>query len=258
MNYYTGQWIALKTIIRDQIFLSKRIWIQSIIPPLVTISLIMFIFGYVVGPKLGTIDGNSFSQFMAPGLIMLIIIQTSYGSALNDFFTAKYNRHIEELLVSPVENIVILLRYVLASVIKGFISGVLAMAALLIFTSLPVHSYFVLITTALLTLTFCALAGIVNAFFVSSIELLSAVPTFILTPIIYISGVFYPINLLPVTLQYVSYFNPLVYIINSFRYCFLGTQGEYLFTAYIMLILSTILLFLTALFMLNKSYKLRA
>lgn len=215
-------WNAFKTITWREISRFMRIWIQTLVPSVITTTLYFIIFGNLIGSRIGEMEGYSYIQFIAPGLIMMAVITNSYANIASAFFGARFQRNIDEMLISPTPNVIILLSFVLGSVCRGMIIAVLVTAVTLAFTNLSVHHWVLTITTALLCSTLFSLAGFTNAIYAERFDDISFVPTFILTPLTYLGGVFYSIKMLPSFWQGVSQFNPVLYMVNTFRYGILG------------------------------------
>lgn len=215
-------WIALSTIVRKEIRRFMRIWPQTLLPPAITMTLYFVIFGQMIGSRVGEMGGFSYIQFIAPGLIMMAVITNSYSNVVSSFYSVKFQRSIEELLASPVPHHVILIGYVLGGVIRGLLVGLIVTALSLFFTQLHVTHAFVMIFTVLVTAILFSLGGFINAVYAKSFDDISIVPTFVLTPLTYLGGVFYSMELLSSFWQNVSLINPIVYMVNAFRYGILG------------------------------------
>ncbi len=235
--------IAMKTIVRKEMVRVLRIWIQTIVPPAITMTLYFIIFGNLIGRRIGTMDGFDYMQYIAPGLIMMSVITNSYGNVVSSFFGAKFGRHLEEMLVSPMSNAAIIIGHVAGGVLRGVLVGLLVTVIALFFTRLEVSHPFITITIVLLSSTVFALAGFINAVFAKKFDDISIVPTFILTPLTYLGGVFYSISLLPEFWQKVSLANPILYMVNAFRYGILGASDISIGTAYGILIVFVVVLF---------------
>ena len=235
--------IAVKTIIRKEVVRVLRIWIQTIVPPAITMTLYFIIFGNLIGRRIGTMDGFDYMQYIAPGLIMMSVITNSYGNVVSSFFGAKFGRHIEEMLISPMSNAAIIIGHVAGGVLRGVLVGLLVTVIALFFTKLEVRHPIVTVSIVLLSSTVFALAGFINAVFAKKFDDISIVPTFVLTPLTYLGGVFYSISLLPEFWQKVSLANPILYMVNAFRYGILGTSDIGIGTAYVILIAFVVLLF---------------
>lgn len=216
------QWIAFQTILRKEIRRFMRIWVQTLVPPVITMSLYFVIFGSLIGSRIGEMGGFDYMQFVVPGLVMMSVITNSYSNVVSSFFGAKFQNHVEELLVSPVPNYVILSGFVLGGVARGLCVGFLVTLLSLFFTKLQVHHIGITILIVLMTAVFFSLLGFINAVYANSFDDISIVPTFVLTPLIYLGGVFYSIDLLPEFWAYVSKVNPMLYVVNAFRYGILG------------------------------------
>ncbi|WP_392562975.1 ABC transporter permease [Orbus sturtevantii] len=236
-------WIALKSIWRKEVTRFLRIWVQTLIPPVVTMSLYFIIFGNLIGSRVGDMGGFSYMQFIVPGLIMMSVITNSYTNVCSSFFSAKFQHNIEELLVAPVPTHIIIWGYVGGGVARGIFTGVLVTIISMLFVSYDVHSWLIIIVTLLLTVILFSLAGLLNAVYAKSFDDISIIPTFVLTPLTYLGGVFYSLTLLPVFWQWVSKLNPIVYMINGFRYGFLGVSDVSLTMTFTMLILFVIIMY---------------
>lgn len=223
-------WVALKTIWRKEITRFMRIWIQTRIPPVITMSLYFIIFGNLIGNRIGEMGGVGYMQFIVPGLIMMSVITNSYANVSSSFFGAKFQKSIEELLVAPVPTHVIIAGFVGGGVARGVLVGILVTLVSLFFVPLQIHSWFMIIATLLMTSILFSLAGLLNALFAKSFDDISIIPTFVLTPLTYLGGVFYSLTLLPAFWQAVSKLNPIVYMISGFRYGFLGISDVSLTT----------------------------
>lgn len=239
-------WIALKTIWRKEVTRFLRIWVQTLIPPVVTMSLYFIIFGNLIGSRIGDMGGFSYMQFIVPGLIMMSVITNSYTNVCSSFFSSKFQHNIEELLVSPVPTHIIIWGYVGGGVARGVLTGALVTAISMFFVSYHVHSWLIIVCTLLLTSILFSLAGLLNAVYAKSFDDISIIPTFVLTPLTYLGGVFYSLTLLPTFWQWVSKLNPIVYMINGFRYGFLGISDVSLLFTFSMLILFVVAMYLVA------------
>ncbi|WP_116743747.1 ABC transporter permease [Actinobacillus suis] len=199
-----------------------RIWKQTLVPPIITTTLYFLIFGKLIGGRIGDMSGVSYMQFIAPGLVMMTAITASYVNSASSFFLNKFTKTYEELLVSPLSSHDIIWGYVAGSIIRGGLAGILVMLVSLFFVSYDIHSWAIILLTLLMTTITFALGGLINAVYAKSFDDVGLIPTFVLTPLTYLGGVFYSISLLPEFWQAVSKFNPIVYMINGFRYGFLG------------------------------------
>ncbi len=217
-------WIAFRTILTKEVLRFSRIWIQTLLPPAITTTLYFVIFGNLIGQRIGEMDGVRYIDFIVPGLILMAVITNSYSNVVSSFFSSKYQRHVEELLISPVPNWVILGGYVGGGVARGVAVGIVVTLVSLFFTDLNIHNYGWTLTVFVLTSVLFALAGFINAIYANSFDDISIVPTFILTPLTYLGGVFYSISMLPEVWQNISLANPVLYMVNAFRYGLLGVS----------------------------------
>lgn len=251
------QYVAFMTILRKEIRRYLRIWTQTLLPSAITMSLYFVIFGSLIGSRIGDMGGFSYMQFVVPGLIMMAIVTNSYANVVSSFFGAKFNHSVEELLVSPTPNYVILMGYVVGGVSRGLLVAVVVTLVSLFFTRMQVHSYFVVVLIVFMTSTLFALAGFINAVFANSFDDISIVPTFVLTPLIYLGGVFYSMDLLPEFWANVSKLNPLVYVVNAFRYGVLGVSDVSLSFSLTMIAVFTVIAFAFSMHLLNSGKRLR-
>ncbi len=244
--------IAFSTIVIKEVTRFTRIWVQTIIPPAISMTLYFVIFGSLIGPRIGTMNGYNYIDYIAPGIIMMSIINNSYANVVSSFFGAKFQRHIEEMLVAPIPNIIILAGFITGGLARGVLVGIVVTAVALCFTKLTIYSYFVTFAVVLMTSIVFSLGGFINAIFAKKFDDISIIPTFVLTPLIYLGGVFYSIDMLPDFWQTVSIFNPILYMVNAFRFGMLGESDINIVTAFIILIIFMMVLFLFALHLLNK------
>ncbi len=251
------QYVAFMTIVRKEIKRYLRIWTQTLLPSAITMSLYFVIFGSLIGSRIGEMGGFTYMQFVVPGLIMMAIVTNSYSNVVSSFFGSKFNNSVEELLVSPTPNYVILMGYVVGGISRGLLVAVVVTIVSLFFTHLHIHSYFVVVVIVLMTSTLFALAGFINAVFANNFDDISIVPTFVLTPLIYLGGVFYSMDLLPDFWAGVSKLNPLVYVVNAFRYGVLGVSDVSLPLAFGMIGMFTVLAFAYSMHLLNSGKRLR-
>jgi ABC-2 type transport system permease protein len=254
----TEQWIAFLTILRKEIKRFSRIWVQTLLPPVITMALYFVIFGTLIGGRIGDMGGFSYIQFVAPGLIMMAVLTNAYSNVVSSFFSAKFQRSIEEVLVSPTPNYVILLGYTMGGVARGLAVGILVTVMSLLFTHLHMHSWLITLTIVLLTSMLFSLAGFINAVYANTFDEISIVPTFILTPLTYFGGVFYSISLLPEIWQHVSLLNPILHMVNAFRYGILGVSDINIIYAILGLVIGVVILFAVSLHLLKTGKRLRA
>ena len=251
------QLIAFMTILRKEIKRYLRIWTQTLLPSAITMSLYFVIFGTLIGSRIGEMGGFTYMEFVVPGLIMMAIVTNSYSNVVSSFFGSKFNHSVEELLVSPTPNYVILMGYVVGGVSRGLFVAIVVTLVSLFFTRLQIHNYFIVLAVVLMTSTLFALAGFINAVFANSFDDISIIPTFVLTPLIYLGGVFYSMDLLPPFWAAVSKLNPLVYVVNAFRYGVLGVSDVSLGFALSMIACFTAIAFTVCMYLLNSGTRLR-
>ncbi len=244
--------IALLTIVTKEVRRFMRIWPQTMLPPAITTALYFLIFGTLMGQRIGEIAGASYMDYIVPGIILMSVISHSYANVVSSFYSTKFQRHIEELLVSPVPNWVILAGYVSGGVCRGLLVGTVVIGISLLFTTIPVIHLGLSCLVFLLTAILFALAGFINAVFADSFDDISIIPNFILTPLTYLGGVFYSVDMLPELWQTVSLANPILYIVNSFRYGLIGVTDIDITLALTMIISFIVALIVFSLYLLNK------
>lgn len=257
MSLAAIQWVGFRTIVIREYSRIVRIWLQTLMPPAVTTTLYFVIFGSLVGRRIGQMQGVDYIAYIAPGLIMMSVITNSYGNVVSSFFGAKFGKHIEELLVSPLPNWVIALGYVCGGLIRGAMVGVVVAAVALVFTylhsnHLQVHNLPVLLAAMLLTSAVFSLGGLINAVFAKNFDQVNWIPAFVLTPLTYFGGVFYSVDMLPGWAQQLSLFNPILHMVNAFRYGFLGVSDVNLASAFAIMAACVAALFVWAIFLLNR------
>ncbi|KGQ18398.1 ABC transporter permease [Lysobacter dokdonensis DS-58] len=250
-------WTALTTIVRREVTRIMRIWAQTLVPPAITMTLYFLIFGGLIGSRVGPMDGMKYMDFIVPGLIMMSVIQNSYGNISSSFFGAKFGRHVEELLVSPMPGYVILGGYVAGAVLRGLMVGVIVLGISMFFTPVRMHHPLVTLTTVLLGATIFSLAGFVNAVYAKKFDDIAIVPTFILTPLTYLGGVFYSVSLLPGWAEAATHLNPIFYMVNAFRYGLLGVSDVPLWIAYGLMLGFVAVLTAIGLYLLKRGVGLR-
>ena len=250
-------WIAYLTIARKEVRRFMRIWVQTIFPPVIMVALYFVIFGNLIGRRIGEMDGMIYVDFIMPGLVMMSIITNSYANVVSSFYGAKYSRHIEEMQVAPVPEIVILLGFVTGGVARGITVGIAVTLVSLLFTDFSVSNPFIVLLIAVLTACLFSMAGLINAIFANSFDDISIVPTFVLTPLNYLGGIFYSIKLLPEFWQQVSLGNPILYMVNSFRLGFRGSSDIELTTALIVILAFIAVLFVACLTLLARGIGIR-
>jgi ABC-2 type transport system permease protein len=249
--------IALKAIVTKEILRFSRIWIQTVLPPVITTALYFIIFGNLIGPRIGEMDGFGYMEFIIPGLIMMAVITNSYANVVSSFYGSKFQRHIEEMLISPVPNYIILIGYISGGVARGLTVGVAVTVVSLIFHPLNIHSLWVMFSMIILTAILFSLAGLINGVYAKSFDDIAIIPTFVLTPLTYLGGIFYSINMLPEFWQQLSLANPILYMVNAFRYGFLGVSDISLLTSYAISIGFIIALYMYCLYLLRKGHGIR-
>ncbi len=251
-------WIALKSIWAKEIHRFARIWIQTLVPPVITMGLYFIIFGNLIGTCIRDMHSFSYMQFIVPGLIMMSVITNSYSNVVSSFFSAKFQRNIEELLVAPVPTHVVIIGYVGGGVARGTCVGILVSIISLFFVPLHVYAWWAIVITLLLTAVLFSLAGLINAVFATTFDHISLIPTFVLTPLTYLGGVFYSLTLLPPFWKALSNLNPIVYMISGFRYGFLGITDVPLVFTMGVLIGFIVALYLLSWYLIERGWGLRS
>jgi len=250
-------WIAFVTIVVREVRRFMRIWVQTLLPPAITMALYFVIFGNLIGNRIGEMGGYSYIEYIVPGLVMMAVITNAYANVVSSFFSIKFQHSIEELLVSPVPNNVILLGFVAGGVLRGILVGLVVTLLSLFFTHLQVHHVGVMLVVVVLTATVFSLGGFINAMYATKFDDISIVPTFVLTPLTYFGGVFYSISLLPEVWQALSMANPIVYMVNAYRYGILGVSDVSVGVSIGMLLLFTAALYAWAITLLNRGTGIR-
>jgi ABC-2 type transport system permease protein len=248
MNYR----IAFTTIVTKEIHRFARIWPQTILPPAITTALYFLIFGTLMGERIGEIGGTSYINYIVPGVILMSVISHSYSNVVSSFYSTKFQRHIEELLVSPVPNWVILAGYICGGVARGLLVGTVVVCISIIFTDMVIVNFWLSLAVCILTATLFSLAGFINAVFADSFDDISIVPNFILTPLTYLGGIFYSIDMLPEIWQKISLANPILYMINAFRYGVIGVSDVKVELALAMIVAFIVVMTLFCLYLLHK------
>ncbi len=219
------KWISFYTIVRKDVVRIMRIWPQTFLPSIITSALYFLIFGAFLGSRIGEVQGVSYILFVVPGLVMLSVVTNSYMNTSFTMFMSKFfARTIDEILVSPTPPWLLVAGYIAGGVVRGVVIGALVLLVSLFFTHLVVHSFWIILLFLILTSVVFSLAGLVNGVYAKSIDGINLVPTFVLTPLVYLGGVFYSTESLPSFWGTVTKFDPIFYIINGFRYGFLGTS----------------------------------
>ena len=249
--------IAFSTILVKEVRRFSRIWIQTILPPMITTALYFVIFGKMIGSQLVPIDGYSYMDYIVPGLIMMSIITNSYANVVSSFYGAKFSNYVEELLISPIPHSLILIGYIAGGVARGLTVGVMVTIVAMFFTDLHLHNTWVTLSVVVLTSILFALAGFINAVFAKSFDDISIIPTFVLTPLTYLGGIFYSVSMLPELWQNLSLGNPILYMVNTLRYGMLGVSDISLGTAYTVILLFIVALYSYSLWLLKHGVGLR-
>ena len=252
------KYIAFYTIMMKEIRRFMRIWIQTVLPAMITTALYFVIFGNLIGARIGDMQGVKYIDYIVPGLILMTIITNSYANVVSSFYSAKFQRNIEEMLVSPVPNYIILLGYVCGGVARGLVVGVAVTTVAFMFSDTHLHNVFVIITFAMLTAVLFSLGGFINAVYAKSFDDIAIIPTFVLTPLTYLGGIFYTISLLPEFWQKISMVNPILYMVNAFRFGFLGISDINIWVSYLIVGSFIAGLYIFSLYLLNKGHGVRA
>jgi ABC-2 type transport system permease protein len=257
INLGVIRWIGFKTIVIREYGRIIRIWGQTIVPSAVTATLYFVIFGSLIGRRVGAMGGFDYMQYIAPGLIMMAVITNSYANVVSSFFGAKFGKHLEEMLVSPLPSWVIVSGYVAGGVVRGLLVGSGVTIVSLLFTHLHVQHVFVIVAAVLLTSITFSLGGFLNALYAKNFDQVNWIPTFVLTPLTYFGGVFYSVTLLPGWAQKLSYVNPILHMVNAFRFGFLGVSDVDIRLAFSLMIGAAVLLFATAVVLMNRGSGIR-
>ncbi len=251
------RWIGYKTIVIREYGRIIRIWGQTIVPSAVTATLYFVIFGNLIGRRVGSMGGFDYRQYIAPGLIMMSVITNSYGNVVSSFFGAKFGKHLEEMLVSPLPSWVIVGGYATGGLVRGLLVGVAVSAVSLVFTHLQIQHPLIIIAAVVLTSLTFSLGGFLNALFAKNFDQVNWIPTFVLTPLTYFGGVFYSITLLPEWAQRISYVNPILHMVNAFRFGFLGASDVNIEVAFLLMIAAVLALFTTAVMLMDRGSGIR-
>ncbi|MGR5193774.1 ABC transporter permease [Vibrio sp. WZ-1] len=255
---YKLYWTAFCSLLTKEINRFTRIWVQTLVPPAITMTLYFIIFGSLIGSRIGEMNGFSYMEYIVPGLIMMSVITNSYSNVASSFFSSKFQRNIEELLVAPVPNYIIILGFVMGGVVRGLLVGTIVTFVSLFFVDLQVDHWGIIIATVFMTSVVFSLGGLINAVYARTFDDISIIPTFVLTPLTYLGGVFYSINLLPEFWQGVSKLNPIVYMVNAFRYGFLGVSDVGIVTSFSVLTVFVVALYAVAHYLITKGIGLRS
>jgi len=251
------QWVAFHTIVTKEVMRFVRIWVQTVLPAAITMGLYFVIFGHLIGSQLAPIQGYSYIDYIVPGIILMAIINNSYANVVSSFFGAKFQRHIEEMLISPMPNYLILLGFVGGGLMRGLVVGMAVTAVAAVFAHLYVHNLAVVIIVVMLTSVLFSLGGLINAVYAKTFDDISIIPTFVLTPLTYLGGIFYSVDMLPSFWQHVSLVNPILYMINAMRYGMLGVSDIDYRLALLIVVGFLVALYLFALYLLRNGVGIR-
>jgi ABC-2 type transport system permease protein len=254
---WKSQLISLHTLVRKECTRVLRIWLQTIVPPIITMSLYFIIFGNLIGRRIGEMGGFDYMQYIAPGLIMMSVITNSYGNVVSSFFGAKFQKHLEEMLVAPMPTYAIVLGHVSGGVLRGLLVGFVVTIIALFFTHLQIVNIYITISVVILTSIVFSLGGFINAVFARKFDDISIIPSFVLAPLTYLGGVFYSITLLPDIAQTASRLNPILYMVNAFRYGMLGVSDIDIGVAYSIILSFAVGLFIACIFLVRKGVGIR-
>ncbi len=254
----TEAWIGFTTTLRREVHRVLRIWAQTLLPPVISTSLYFVIFGPVLGERIGQLEGYTYLQYVTPGLIMMAVLTNAYQNVVSSFFGAKFQNHVEEMLVSPMSSHAILLGYSIGGVFRGLIIGAIVSLVSLFFAHLPVVHPILTISVAVLTAVAFSLGGFINAMVARNFDEVSIIPTFVLAPLTMLGGVFYSVQMLPEPWRTISFANPILYMVNAFRFGILGTSDMPITLAYGVLLVFIAGFYLAANSMLRRGVGLRS
>ncbi len=249
--------IALQTILKKEIIRFMRIWSQTLLPPAITMTLYFIIFGKLIGSQIHDIQGYSYMQYIVPGLTMMSIMTSAYANTSSSFFGAKFSKSIEEMLVSSMPNYIILLGYTLGGALRGLLVGIIVMCIGFLFTHIPIYHYWIVFCMAILSSLLFSLGGLLNGIFAKKFDDVSFIPTFILTPLTYLGGIFYSIHQLPAVWQTISQCNPILIIVSTFKYGMLGTTDINIFYGFSMVCILLLAMLVWCIYLLEKGVGLR-
>ncbi len=252
------QWVAYMTIVRKEVSRFLRIWPQTLLPSVITTTLYYVVFGKFIGSQIQSVGDYTYIQFIVPGLVMMAVITNSFGNVVSSFFGAKFQKQIEELLVSPITPFLVVAGFVSGGILRGILTGILVLLVSLFFTSLTIYSIPLVLIFIFLTALLFSLAGLLNAIYAKKFDGTTIVPTFVLTPLTYLGGVFYSISMLPPLWQHISQWNPILYMVNGFRYGFLGVSDVSIGVSLALLTSLSIVLFAVTMYLFRIGRGLRA
>ena len=250
--------VGFATIVRKEVNRVIRIWVQTIVPPAITMTLYFIIFGSLIGRRIGVMDGVPYTMFIAPGLIMMSVITNSFGNVVSSFFSGKLQHHLEEMLVSPLSVATIIAGYVVGGIVRGLAVAALVTVVAIFFTELRVEHPLITLSVVVLTAMAFSLAGLLNAIFAKNFDQISIIPTFVLTPLTYLGGVFFSISLLSPAWQAIAKINPILYMVNAFRYGMLGASDISIGVAYTIIIAAVVVLYITVYRLLTRGTGIRS
>ena len=252
-----SQFIALYTIIRKETLRILRIWPQTLVPSAITMSLYFTVFGSFISDKVGNVHGHRYIEFIVPGLIMMSVITNSFANVASSFFSAKFQRTIEEIIVSPIRTEMIILGFAIGGLFRGIVIGFIVTITSFLFMPVKIHSFFIIISVVILTSLLFSLAGLLNGILAKKFDDINIFPTFVLTPLTYLGGVFYSVNFLSDFWKFVSLCNPILYMINAFRYGFLGYTDVSIAISFSIIIASVTFLFILIYYLIEKGIRLK-
>jgi ABC-2 type transport system permease protein len=254
----TQKWTAYYTILVREVLRFSRIWVQTIVPPMISTALYFVIFGHLIGAQIGKMEGHTYIEFIVPGLIMMSVITNSYANVVSSFYGSKFQGNIAEMLVSPTPNWIILAGYISGGIARGVAVGVAVTLISLLFSDLQIQHWGITLTVGILTSALFSLAGLINAVYAKSFDDITIVPTFVLTPLTYLGGVFYSISMLPEFWQKLSLLNPVLYMVNGFRHGILGIADISIWVSYGVIMAFIVLLGGYSLYLLEKGIGIRS
>ncbi len=254
----TQKWVAFSTLIRKEVIRFMRIWMQTLLPPVITQSLFFIIFGTYIGSQINTVSGISYMSFIVPGLVMMAVINSSFSNVVSSFFSSKFQKNVEELIVSPTPNYIVVAGYVGGGMLRGLLVGLIIFGVSMLFAAPQVHNFLLILIFIILSALLFSLGGLINGMFAKKFDDVSIFPTFILTPLTYLGGVFYSIHSLPELWQTISRLNPIFYLIDGFRYGFFGVSDVNIWISLSVLIGFTIIALVLNLYLLKKGIGLKA
>lgn len=257
MSMWRIQWVAFNTILHKEVRRFMRIWVQTLLPPAITMTLYFVIFGQLIGKRVGPMAGVDYMAFIVPGLIMMSVITSAYSNVSSSFFSNKFQHSVEELMVAPVHPLTLLFGYVAGGMARGIGVGFIVTLVSMYFTAFSIHNLWLMLLVVILAAAVFALGGFINALLATKFDDVAIVPTFFIAPLTYLGGVFYSISLLPEFWQKVSLFNPILHLVNTFRYAILGISDINVANALLMLLAFVVGLTLCSLWLLGKGTGLR-